>query len=227
MSIKDMTGFKSGRLAVIGMADGRKNNQVLWRCRCDCGNETTVMGSNLRSGGTKSCGCLEVDMRGKSQLTHGLSKTREYAIWAGILRRCYDPNRRAYDHYGGRGIVMCEEWRTSVEKFIADMGPAPSSRHSVDRIDNDGNYEPANCRWASYTEQVRNRRNIHDVCRQRDEARAKNAELLDRVEALEAALREALQIAHEGWGYAPDYFRDKWMDLERLAELAKLVGVKP
>ena len=125
-----------------------------WKCSCSCGAFTVVKGGTLRSGRTLSCGCLQVE-RSRS---HGGYKTPEYRVWKGILDRCLNPSYHRYPYYGGRGIGVCQSWRESFATFMSDMGPRPSSAHSIDRIDNDLGYCAANCRWATSKTQARNTR---------------------------------------------------------------------
>jgi hypothetical protein len=114
----------------------------------------------IRNGGTKSCGCLAREATATRSKTHGLSHGAEYQVWECMIRRCHNERTNGYDrYYGGRGIQVCKRWRNSFEAFYADMGPRPSPQHSVDRINNNGNYEPDNCRWATAAEQARNHRN--------------------------------------------------------------------
>ncbi len=127
---------------------GRKYKRLL--CICDCGVQTIVYDNNLRYGYTKSCGCL----RGEN---HGLRETPEYRTWKAMRRRCFSPSDKKFKSYGGRGISICKEW-DSFPQFLSDMGTRPSKQHSIDRINNDGNYSPSNCRWAITTQQNRNRR---------------------------------------------------------------------
>lgn len=159
-------GTRFGLLTVIAAAPDRRSSSRAfryWLCRCDCGTEKQHQQASLRHGTSRSCGCLKRRAR-----THGLggrqTRSSMYWIWKAMIARCESTRRRQYHNYGGRGISVCDRWRhgdgrrTGVECFIADMGPKPSPQHSVDRRDNDGNYEPGNCRWATPLEQTRNRR---------------------------------------------------------------------
>lgn len=158
-----VTGMRFGRLVVISGEARRGNKRPAWICRCDCGQVTRAFTYNIKNGHTKSCGCLKVDVTKAAKTTHGARRSEEYGIWTGILTRCYNKNCRAYDRYGGRGIVVCDRWRHDFAAFLADMGHRPSPRHSIDRYpDNNGNYEPGNCRWATVEQQNRNtKKNIN------------------------------------------------------------------
>lgn len=146
----DLTGQRFGRLTVLEhLPDG----YVM--CRCECGESKRIYVGNMRSGKSKSCGCLNREMIGDRARTHGKSKTKEYAVWARMWARCTNPTVDRYPRYGGRGIVVCERWK-SFENFLEDMGPLPTPQHSIGRLDNDANYAPDNCRWETRLEQANN-----------------------------------------------------------------------
>lgn len=155
--IKITAGDEYGRLTVIREVEPRCSSgqrQRCVECRCECGAVGEYRLYTLRNGNTRSCGCLAKDITGDLMRTHGLSDSPEFRIWQGVLNRCRSEDR----NYGGRGIGVCERWRESFVDFYEDMGPRPSAKHSIDRINNDGNYEPGNCRWATQKEQARNTR---------------------------------------------------------------------
>ncbi len=159
----DMTDIRFGRLTVLHRMKNNKHNRAVWKCACDCGGEVITDGNILRTGMTKSCGCLRSEMGerlGKSSATHGMTHSAEFNIWAGMKKRCNDKNNQGYRNYGARGIKVCDRWIESFDNFYADMGKRPDGL-SVDRIDNDGDYTPENCRWATDQDQCRNyRRNV-------------------------------------------------------------------
>lgn len=157
----ERTGLRYGRLIARADVGRSKNGDVLWECECDCGNIVTVSSSNLGTGNTLSCGCLQQERLKASTTKHGKTRTHVYVVWMNMRRRCSDPKSKSYLNYGARGIKVCERWQ-SFENFYADMGD-PEAGHTIDRIDVNGDYEPANCRWATSGEQSRNRRNNHTV----------------------------------------------------------------
>lgn len=140
---------------------------VKWLCRCDCGTEKRVYKYDLLRGKSKNCGCVKwakIADRNRHSATHKKTNTPEFRAWVAMKSRCYDSNQEAFKNWGGRGITVCDRWRESFENFLEDMGPRPSPKHSIDRYpDNNGNYEPTNCRWATAKEQGRNRRDNHLV----------------------------------------------------------------
>ena len=157
----DLKGQKFGKLTVIERAENKGKN-TRWLCLCECGNKTIVHAISLRSGSTKSCGCYKSIAPKLSNTKHGMSHTTTHKIWCDIKSRCFCLNDPAYKNYGGRGITMCDRWKNSFEAFYEDVSKLPHFNEkgfTLDRIDNDGNYEPNNVRWVDRITQGNNKRN--------------------------------------------------------------------
>lgn len=164
----DLMGHRFERLLVVGRAKNTKTGGAQWVCRCDCGEERINTRSNLTKGRVRSCGCLRRETSravGLRRRKHGQAalETSEYKAWLSAIARCTNPRNANWKNYGARGIDVCQRWRDGFENFWADMGPKPSPRHSLDRIDVNGDYEPSNCRWADWDTQGNNRRTNHLV----------------------------------------------------------------
>lgn len=154
-NFQDISGQCFGRLTAISLQSTA--GPTKWLCKCSCGNETVTNASNLKRGLSNSCGCLRKELMAEKQTTHGLSDKKIYILWRNMVSRCYDLKDARYSAYGGRGIKVCDRWRESVENFYSDMGNRPSGK-SLDRINNDGNYSPENCKWSTNREQSNNKR---------------------------------------------------------------------
>lgn len=200
--VRNLVGERFGLLFVLepsGFAKGR----ALWRCACDCGATTVKVGNLLQQGKVKSCGCASTALTVAAKRTHGHAgskgKTSAYERWKSIKQRCGNPRNHAWRNYGGRGIKICERWASSFEAFYADVGDPPEPHLTLDRINNDGNYEPGNVRWATRVVQANNARHDHRGLRN---ARAKLTE--DDVRFIRASTVKRSVLA-EIFGLAPTY----------------------
>lgn len=172
----DRTGQRFGRLVAVNRAQSPSSRSPHWLFRCDCGTEKVISVSAVINANspTRSCGCFRREKArnfGRNFRTHGeagFNVTPEYQTWLAMRHRCRNPKVPGFKNYGGRGIVVCDRWQT-FENFLSDMGRRPDSGFSLDRVDNDGDYEPGNCRWATRLEQAANQRHSNQYLRARDE----------------------------------------------------------
>lgn len=164
-TVEDLSGQRFGRLVAISLAPREQWRKpgAEWLCACDCGVKKVIQAVILKSGDSNSCGCLRRQLateraKSKPARTHGLPRDASYNTWKNMKQRCSNAKNPDYEYWGGRGIQVCERWLNSYQAFLEDMGQRPSSKHSIDRRNNDGDYEPSNCYWATPVEQANNRR---------------------------------------------------------------------
>lgn len=163
MKVKDLVNKRFGRLTILECQEITSKN-VIWKCRCDCGKITLVSQTGLLYDKTKSCGCIRKEMLSNRSNAHHHSQTRIYKIWIDIKKRCYNINSINYKNYGGRGITICDEWKNDFMPFYNwSMNNGYTDKLSIDRINNDGNYEPSNCRWVDKFTQANNTRRNHYI----------------------------------------------------------------
>jgi hypothetical protein len=158
-----LIGKRFGSLTVQARASSNRDGKARFTCLCDCGRASVVYGRCLVTGHTRSCGCARAAATAALFTTHGMKRSVEYRTWGHIKTRCLNARNPAFPRYGGRGIAVCERWASSFPAFYEDMGPRPSPKHSIDRIDPNGNYEPGNCRWALPGQQNSNRSSVRIV----------------------------------------------------------------
>lgn len=194
---KDLTGQEFGRLTVVGYL-GRQHHASLWLCRCKCGTAKDISASALTSGTTKSCGCWQRERMARLTYKHGgRSRSKphpEWKTWEQMRSRCTNPNDKDWKWYGGKGVTVHPEWMQDFAAFVRDVGPRPSKRHTLDRKDRTGNYEPGNVRWSTWTEQARNRSNNRLV-----EFNGRTMLLVEAAEAAGIPYRTLKTRLHHGW----------------------------
>ncbi|MZK54155.1 hypothetical protein [Clostridium beijerinckii] len=153
---KDLRGKVFGRLVAIEIVGRNKSRSVIWKCKCECGNECEVVSDRLLQGETKSCGCITKELNKTRRITHGLSHTKLYYVWKAMLARCNNKKHPWYSRYGGRGIKVCSEWEDVKAFYDWAINNGYKDGLEIDRVDNDGNYEPNNCKWKTRKEQTQN-----------------------------------------------------------------------
>lgn len=205
---EDLTGQKFGRLTVIQRTKNNKYGNLMWLCQCECGKQKIVRGSHLKGKRIQSCGCLAFEIAKEKMIernfVHGKKGTKIYAIWKAIKQRCFNPNNAMYHNYGGRGITICEEWKNNFQAFYDHVSKLPhfnEKGYSLDRINNDGNYEPNNVKWSTAKEQANNTRTnvfitfkgeTHTVAEWSEITGINNKVILERINILHWDVEKAL-----------------------------------
>lgn len=210
---------------VVDSSVGVINKNSHYKCYCDCGSEVIVSRPNLKSGHTKSCGCLNID-RLKNRSTHGMSKTKIYGVWNTMIQRCDNKHSYSYERYGGRGISVCTQWHSFDAFYDWAKDNGYKSGLTIDRINNDGNYEPSNCRWATPTEQANNRSNPRYWARNK---RSNNTSGVIGVCFDNSRRKWVAQIGYKGIGYKIKRFNTKYEAISQRKEWEKIMieaGIK-
>jgi hypothetical protein len=191
--LKILTGLRFGKITV-GTHAGIKGRHHIWNCTCDCGGTSIATSCNLQKGNTTSCGCVQKKRASISATRHGKSKSKIYNVWRGMHTRCYDKAAIMYNRYGARGIKVCERWN-SFENFLKDMGEPQGERKALNRINNDGNYEPSNCEWT--TQKENNRNTVRTIYV--DEWQGKRRKLIELSEEYNINYRCLYKRIRSGW----------------------------
>lgn len=206
----NLVGMVFNRLTVLKYEHGK------WVCQCSCGNTKIVQGYDLRNGKVKSCGCYNKEL-GRLSHEKAFPNRIEYSPWKNMKARCYNTKTKQYKDYGGRGIVVCDRWRNDFLAFLEDIGPRPSKAHSIHRIDNDGNYDPSNCKWATRKEQAFRRRNTRYI-----EYKGKKLTLLE----IRQLIPREQQAEISDYALADRIFNAKW-DVMKALTKPECQGRKP